>query len=371
MAFGNYLTLDDAGAPVFACEANLLLRPSGAGGYPTATPLAPGWCTLSLLFSDWDRSGRADLRVANDRHYYRDGGEQLWRIAPGEAPRLFTEEEGWRLLQIWGMGLASQDLTGDGRPEVVITSQGDNKLQTLDDDASGPSYRDIAIKRGVTAHRPFIGDAVLPSTAWHPEFQDVNNDGFVDLYISKGNVDAMVEYAAEDPSNLLLGHADGSFVEAAEAAGILSFGRGRGAALADFNLDGMLDLVEINRRENVKVWRNIGWGEPAAPAPMGNWIAVRPAQTGPNRDAIGSWLEVKVGDRLVQRELTVGGGHAGGQVGWIHFGLGNSRSAEIRIQWPDGETGPWHSVGANTFVIIDRDAAEVQIWSPVEALTGG
>jgi hypothetical protein len=309
--------------------------------------------------------------VANDRHYYQDGGEQLWRVAPGEAPRLFTEEEGWRLLQIWGMGLASQDLTGDGRPEVVITSQGDNKLQTLDDDASGPSYHDIAIKRGVTAHRPFIGDAVLPSTAWHPEFQDVNNDGFVDLYISKGNVDAMVEYAAEDPSNLLLGQADGSFVEAAEAAGILSFGRGRGAALADFNLDGMLDLVEINRRENVKVWRNVGWGEPAAPAPMGNWIAVRPVQAGSNHDAIGSWLEVKVGDRAVQRELTVGAGHAGGQVGWIHFGLGNSRSAEIRIQWPDGETGPWQSVGANTFAIIDRDAGEVRMWSPVEALSGG
>ena len=110
-------------------------------------------------------------------------------------------------MQIWGMGIASQDLTGDGRPEVVLTSQGDNKLQTLDEGATGPSYHDIALERGVTAHRPVTGGDVLPSTAWHPEFADVNNDAFVDLYLSKGNVEAMTEYAAKDPNSLLLGQA--------------------------------------------------------------------------------------------------------------------------------------------------------------------
>ena len=60
-----------------------------------------------MLFSDWDRSGRRDLRVINDRHYYRDGEEQLWRIEPGEPPRLYTRDEGWAAVQIWGMGIAS------------------------------------------------------------------------------------------------------------------------------------------------------------------------------------------------------------------------------------------------------------------------
>jgi hypothetical protein len=368
LAFGNYLALDEEGLPTGTCEDSLLLRPDGDRGYPEALPLSPGWCTLSILFSDWDRSGWADLRMANDRHYYRDGEEQLWLVAPGETPRLYTHEEGWRRLQIWGMGIASHDLTGDGLPEVFIASQGDNKLQALDDGAVGPSYHDIAIRRGVTAHRPFMGDNTLPSTAWHAEFQDVNNDGFVDLFISKGNVEAMVEYAARDPSNLLLGQPDGTFVESARAAGFLSFGRSRGAALADFNLDGMLDLVEVNRRENVRVWRNVGWGEAAAPAAMGNWVAVRLEQPGPNRDAVGSWIEVRLGERTTLRELTVGGGHAGGQLGWIHFGLGRADSAEIRIQWPDGETGPWQRIEANTSAIIERDAPEPRVWSPPEAL---
>ena len=80
-----------------------------------------------MLFSDWDRSGRRDLRVSNDRHYYSelgDGQEQLWRFAPGEAPRLYTADDGWVTVQIWGMGIGSYDVTGDGYPEAYLTSQG-------------------------------------------------------------------------------------------------------------------------------------------------------------------------------------------------------------------------------------------------------
>ena len=201
-----------------------------------------------MLFSDWSRSGRRDLRMTNDRHYYRDGSDQLWRVAPGEAPQLYTEADGWRPLQIWGMGIASEDLTGDGHPEVFLTSQGDNKLQTLADGPTRPAYEDIALSRGATAHRPFAGGDVLPSTAWHAEFADVNNDGFSDLFVAKGNVEAEEGYATRDPSNLLIGQADGTFVEGAETAGIVSYERARGGALVDLNLDGMLDLVVVNRR---------------------------------------------------------------------------------------------------------------------------
>jgi hypothetical protein len=303
--------------------------------------------------------------MTNDRHYYRDGEEQLWRMDEDEQPHLYTQEEGWQTMRIWGMGIASYDLTGDGFPEVFLTSQGDNKLQTLADGPSEPNYVDVALDRGVNAHRPFIGeDTVLPSTAWHAEFQDVNNDTYIDLFVAKGNVEAMPEFAEDDPSNLLLGNADGTFTESAEAAGVVNFARGRGAALADFNLDGMLDLVEVNRRENVKLWRNVGSGEAGQPAPIGDWIALQLEQTGPNRDAIGSWIEVRVDDQTMEREVTIGGGHAGGQLGWIHFGLGTAHKAEIRVQWPDGEQGPWMTVDANQFVIIKRGDAEAQPWLP-------
>ncbi|HSK07564.1 MAG TPA: CRTAC1 family protein [Acidimicrobiia bacterium] len=358
LVFGNYVELDRDGAQTGSCSDNYLFRPVGSV-YGAPQPLSPGWCTLSVLFSDWDRSGRRDLRTANDRHYYRDGEEQLWRVEPGNPPRLYTHEEGWQSMQIWGMGIASHDLTGDGLPEVFLTSQSDNKLQTLAGDRSRPEYVDIAFARGVTAHRPYAGDVVSPSTAWHPEFGDVNNDGLIDLYISKGNVEAQPDFASQDPSNLLLGNPDGTFTEGAEAAGLVNFARARGAALVDLNLDGMLDLVEVNRRVEVELWRNVGWGDAGRPVAMGDWVQLRLRQPAPNPDAVGAWIEVRIGNRVVQRELTVGGGHAGGQMGWIHFGVGEAETVEVRVQWPDGEKGRWLKVTANQFVIIDRQSGVV------------
>lgn len=363
LAFGNYVALDDDRNQTAECSDNVLVRPAD-GQYGDVTYLDPSWCTLSVLFTDWDRSGAQDLRVANDRHYYRNGEEQLWRIADGEGPRLYTRDEGWKKLQIWGMGVASNDITGDGYPEVYLTSQGDNKLQSLSDGSEQPRYGDIAIRRGVLAQRPYTGGDVMPSTAWHPEFQDVNNDSFVDLYVSKGNVDAMPEFAARDPNNLFLGQPDGTFVEAAEAAGTVHFARTRGAALVDLNLDGMLDLVEVNRAENVKTWRSIGWGTIDQPVQMGNWIAIDILQPDTNIDAVGSWIETRIGDRTTRREVTVGGGHAGGQSTWNHFGLGPSQRADVRVIWPDGQESQWISVDANQFVTITRGEADPTVWTP-------
>lgn len=367
LAFGDYVMLDEQESAI-GCPDNALIRPSdNRATYAPPIPLSPGWCTLSMLFSDWDRSGRRDLRISNDRHYYRDGEEQLWRIEPGRAPRAYGREDGWARLQIWGMGIASHDLTGDGYPEVYLTSQADNRLQTLADGPARPIFEDIALRRRATAHRPFVGDVALPSTAWHAEFDDLNADGFMDLFVAKGNVDAMAEFAMQDPSNLLLGQPDGTFVEAAEAAGLLSYARARGATLTDLDLDGLLDLVVVNRRENVKVYRNVGSGTAAGPGPMGSWIQLRLVQDGPNGDGIGSWIEVKVGDRVTTRELTIGGGHAGGELGWIHMGLGEADRADVRVRWPDGELGPWQSMMANGFAIIERGASEVTPWPPTAA----
>jgi hypothetical protein len=94
---------------------------------------------------------------------------------------------------------------------------------------------------------------------------------------------------------------------------------------------------------------------------------VRPEQSGPNRDAIGSWIQVRFGDHTVERELTIGGGHASGELGWVHVGLGGADSAEVRIRWPDGEVGAWHEVDANRFVTIPRDG-EPTTWTPAEPL---
>jgi hypothetical protein len=278
---------------------------------------------------------------------------------------LYTADDGWVNVQVQGMGIASYDVTGDGYPEVFLTSQADNRLQTLAAGPAQPTYRDIGLRRGVNAAQPFTGGDSRPSTAWHAEFADVNNDGFVDLFVSKGNVSDQTEYAQKDPSDLFLGQQDGTFREAADAAGIVTFDRARGAALADFNLDGMLDLVEVGYGTPVRIWRNVGIGGASQPRAMGNWLALIVGQSGPNRNAIGAWVEVRVGDRVARREVTIGGGHAGGQLGWIHFGVGDASGADVRVLWPGGEAGPWLRVPANEFTVLTRGIAEARRWSPV------
>jgi hypothetical protein len=367
LAIGHYLALDASGERLLECDDGEMLRPDPSGAaYAPPIPLAPGYCALSMLFSDWDGSGRRDLRVTNDREWYRDGTDQLWRVAPGESPRLYTADEGWVSMQIWGMGIASRDLTGDGLPEVYLTSQGDNKLQTLTAGPGQPMFRDIALRRGVNSAQPFDGGEDLPSTAWHPEFADVNDDGFIDLFVTKGNVGAQTGFATRDPNDLFLGQPDGTFVQAADDAGILRYERGRGAALADLNLDGLLDLVVVNYGADAVVWRNVGSGTTADPSAMGHWAMLDLVDAdGPNRSAIGAKLEVRIGDQTTTLERTIGGGHIGGQLGWIHVGLGPAGEASVRVTWPDGEAGPWLTIPADGFSIVERDASSARSWTPV------
>jgi hypothetical protein len=361
IAIGNYIDRREEMFPWGSCTDNWLHRPGESGKFAAPLPLAPSFCALSMLFTDWDRSGMPALRVSNDREYYKGGQEQLWHVEPGKPPVLYTEAEGWKPLRIWGMGIAGHDIDLDGYPEYFHTSMADNKLQKLAPFAAGqkpkPEYTDIAYVRGVTAHRPFMGEDLKPSTAWHTQFEDFNNDGLVDLFIAKGNVAKMPDFAARDPNNMLLQGADGKFVEVADKAGTASGAISRGAAIVDFNMDGLLDIVVVNRWENAQLWRNASTG-------AGRWLQIALRQDGHNRYAIGSWIEVRRDSSVQRREITVGGGHASGQSGWQHFGLGDFGRADVRVIWPDGEPGEWQTLPAGKFHVIERGKP------PVEWVTG-
>jgi hypothetical protein len=351
LAVGNYVDRKADMMPWGSCTANWLQRPAQQGFAPPID-LAPSHCALSILFTDWNQSGTASLRVSNDREYYKGGAEQMWHIEPGEDPKLYTEAEGWKRLRIWGMGIASYDLNYDGYPEYFLTSMADNKLQTLANiPAEGgvkPIYSDVAFAKGATAHRPYTGGDLRPSTAWHTQFEDINNDGAVDLFIAKGNVSTMPDFAQNDPNNLLMQDGDGNFIEMGETAGIASMNTSRGAALADFNLDGLIDIAVVNRWTTAQIWRN-------TTTDVGNWIAVQPKQPNSNLDAIGGWIELKLGQKTIRRELTVGGGHASGQIGWRQFGLGDQDQVDIRVIWPDGTKGDWQTLAANQRYILEKE----------------
>ena len=353
LAFGNYIDRSLPGAPFGTCFDNALLRPVGES-YDSPQAFT-GYCALSLLFSDWNRSGKPDLRVSNDRQYYltnqkRNGGEQLFKLEDALTP--YTETDGWEKLQIWGMGIASADLTQDGHPELYLTSMADQKLRSLIGDASAPSYRDLAYQRGVTGHQSTA--EAKPSTGWHAEFADLNHDGLLDLFVTKGNVNAMPAFALEDPNNLFIQQEDGTFLDLADEAGVLSGKRGRGASVADFNRDGLLDIVVVNRNSPVQIWRNES-------EDLGNWLSVSVSQSGANPDAVGAWLELRTPSHSQVLERVSGGGHASGSLTNLQFGLADNDTAELRVIWPGGDTSDWYTLPANSFVSIQKGEEPVVV----------
>ncbi|BCH22543.1 CRTAC1 family protein [Mesorhizobium sp. L-8-3] len=370
LAFGNYVDRTAPGSPWGTCEDNGLFRPQPGEkpDYSQVTRLSPGHCALSMLFTDWNRSGIPALRITNDRQYYRGGEEQLWKVEPGAPPRLYGRADGWQHLTIWGMGIAEGDLEGDGYPEYALTSMGDTKLQKLDDEAEEdrPIYSDVAFEKGATAHRPYAGGDLKPSTGWHSEFADFNNDGLLDLYVAKGNVEQMPDFAAFDPDNLLVGQWDGGFAEGGDIAGIALPTKGRGAIVEDFNMDGMLDLLVVNRGQKASLFRNCGAVTGDGSRPMGNFVEIELQQPGANQNAVGALVYVKYGTRTVTRSVQVGGGHASGHAGFLHVGVGTAERAEIRVKWPDGEWSPPYRVFANNFVIVGRGAKAAKYWYPPE-----
>ncbi|OYU37457.1 MAG: hypothetical protein CFE33_20810 [Pseudorhodobacter sp. PARRP1] len=89
------------------------------------------------------------------------------------------------------------------------------------------------------------------------------------------------------------------FVEVGDKAGIASMNIRRGAQVVDLNLDGMLDLVVVNRWVPAEIWRQTS-------ASSENWVEVRLQQDEANRDAIGSVIEIRRGDKVERHEVAAG-----------------------------------------------------------------
>lgn len=344
LTFGHYVDRADPEGPFEACDTSDLYRPEGRR-YGNAEVIAPGFCALSMLISDWRRVGVPELRISNDRHYYVRGGyEQMFRLNP-----LTERTEDWPHVSLWGMGVASQDITGDGLPEVMMTSMGDQLLQFN----TGTGFVNAPFGIGTYAQRPFLGDDGRPSTGWHAEFGDIDNDGLADLFIAKGNVDQMPSNAIHDPNNLLIQQSDGTFAEKADVAGIATTERSRGAALTDLDGDGRLDIVVINRRAPMEIWQN-------QTPNTGHWAGIEPHMD-KNTRAVGAWVELRSGAKVTAREVTVGGGHAGGQVGPLHFGLGAATVAEVRVIWPDGAVSDWTPVPVDRVTAVRREGSTLKL----------
>ena len=364
LAFGNYVEPLPDGA--WRCPDNEVVRPAASGsGYAPPTPLV---ARLLPALDALQRLGRIGPARPPDQQRppllrRAVGGEQLWRFEPGVPPRAYTARR--RLGPAAAVGHGHRELRPDRRRLPGGLSHEPGREHAPDPRRGAVRARlpwHGAASSASTATRPFVGGDPLPSTAWHPEFEDVNNDGSMDLLVTKGNVNEVPDFAQKDPSNLFLGQPDGTFTEGAEAAGIVTL-RPRAA--------GPRSPTSTSTGCSTSSWptsgRPPGCGATSARGSARcrrrRWAAGSASgSTRPARTAMRSVPCIEIARRRPgrrRRELAVGGGHAGGQLGWIHLGLGSApRTRTCGCPGRTARPGPWMPVPPNQFVDIDRGAPD-------------
>src|SRR5579875_1042804 len=172
-------------------------------------------------------------------------------------------------------------------------------------------------------------------------FGDINNDGYLDIYLGTGNP----SFASELPNVLLLNNEGKSFVDVTESSGTGELHKGHGVAFADIDFDGDEDILT-----------QIGGAEPADahafrlfenPGNDNDWISIRLVGVKANRCAIGARIKITVKNegrtiRSVYRTVNSGGSFGASPLEQ-HIGLGHrAQILSLDILWPDGSTLPQH-----------------------------
>jgi hypothetical protein len=319
--------------------------------------------TLAAVAADLRGTGYPDLFIANDY-----GVSELF-INEGGGFREAGRETGVGYAPKSGMNASVGDVLNQGRFGIYVSNiseegillQGNNLWIPSGQRRGLPIYENMARAMGVD----------LGGWSFGAQFGDLNNDGFLDLYLVNGFVSAakdesywydyskvagghevVIADAANWPAmgrrslagyqakRVWLNDGAGRFNDVAQPVGVTDRYDGRAVAFADFEGRGMLDVVVANQKGPLLLYRN-------DVAPGRQWIAFdleggcRPgAKAGcSNRSAIGAQVEVFWNGRRQVQEVSGGSGFCSQNQRRLHFGLGADATVErVVVRWPSGRT---------------------------------
>jgi hypothetical protein len=205
----------------------------------------------------------------------------------------------------------------------------------------------LQVKRGLFADvTAQSGVALLCGqyTGWGGLLNDFDNDGYVDLFIANGDPHHLY---VEEP---VLARYDGKgkFIDVSDESGDFFNQKfvGRGAAFADFDNDGDVDILMDVLNDTPRLLRNDGGNRL-------NWLKIVPARRDTGMVALGATVTVKAnGLTMVQPVLAVNGYLTSSDLR-PHFGLGKAAQAEwVEIVWPDGTRTTRHNVAVNQILRV-------------------
>jgi hypothetical protein len=324
---------------------NQLYRNNGDGTFTDVSP-ASGIADhvgkgMGLAFLDFNDDGRLDVFVANDtvpNFLFRNEGMGRFREVALQAGVAFNEDG--RALST--MGADARDINNDGREDIWVTANA-NETFALFLNLGRGLFRDETYPSG-------IGSASMPMTGWSNGIFDFNNDGHKDLFAACGAIDDNTEEfshrTAKQSNQVLANLGNGKFV--ALSSGALGHSAlHRGAAFADFDGDGRIDVALTRIGEPAALLRNT--------SPAGNhWLSVRLRGRKSNRDGLGAMIRVRGSSGHEQwNRVTTAVGYGSSSDRVAHFGLGkDDRVESVEIRWPGNGTQILTGVAADRVLTV-------------------
>jgi hypothetical protein len=343
-------------------ESDLLFHNRGDGTFEEVAKKAgvddPNhYYGLGAIWADYNNDGWPDLYVANDagpNFLYRnkhDGTFEEVGLMEGVAVGADGSAQG-------SMGVASGDYDHDGRLDIVVTNFV-NQSDTVYHSLGAKGFEDVTLTSG-------IAKPTYPYVGWGTAFFDMDNSGWLDVFIANGHVYPQVDSIPAEahyrqPMFLFRNRRNGTFEDVSAAAGLASMPlqSRRGAAFGDINNDGCVDIVVLNV------------GQPPSlllsHCANGNHrVLFKLLGTKSNRLAIGARVTIKSGKLVQFDEVQSGGSYISQSDLRLHFGLGTSdMMSEVSIQWPSGMTEVLKNVPADfIYTIVEAEGIRGKVALP-------
>jgi enediyne biosynthesis protein E4 len=303
--------------------------------------------TLGIAMLDYDNDGWPDLLFSNDTQpnkLYRNNGNGTFTEKAVVAGIAFSEDGVARA----GMGVDAADYDHSGFPSLLITNFANQMLSLYHNEGKGLFVDE--------APRSEIGRASLLTLGFGCFFFDYDLDGWPDVLVANGHIDADIQRVQANvkyamPPHLFRNIGKGKFEEVTKSLG-QAFATprvGRGAAYADFNNDGRVDLLLSTNGGPVYLFRNEAQGAAAS----NRSLRIKMTGTKSNRDGIGALVRLSAGGETQTQMLRSGSSYLSASELVLTFGLAHNDKADtVEIRWPSGQIDRLSNVNTGQTVTV-------------------